>query len=129
MWIFTKYGFFSSVCAKMGDGEPGMRLDPDRIMIRARVLAHLEALVSRFPELRGYAQINTSPNADYAFRIIIPKLVWTQILANLAEETDYGNFKSHVAQYQRDDGDAYLDSLNEVWSVMHRLQVRAKPRN
>ena len=35
---------------------------------------------------------------------------------------DYDNFKSEVARYQGSDGDAYEDSLHEVWSVMNSLQ-------
>jgi len=49
MWIFTKYGFFSAVCAREGSGRHGQPVDPDRIMIRARLLSHLEALLKRFP--------------------------------------------------------------------------------
>jgi len=37
MWIFTKYGFYSAVCARQGDGSHGQPVDPDRIMVRARV--------------------------------------------------------------------------------------------
>ncbi len=44
------------------------------------------------------------------------------MLAGLAEETDYDNFKSEVARYQGRNGAAYEHSLHEVWSVMHRLQ-------
>jgi hypothetical protein len=36
MWIFTRYGFFSVVCARQGEGQPGQPVDPDRVMIRAR---------------------------------------------------------------------------------------------
>ena len=35
MWIFTKHGFFSAVCARQGDGKHGQPVDPDRIMVRA----------------------------------------------------------------------------------------------
>src|SRR5436305_641101 len=34
MWIFTKHGFFSAVCAREGDGSHGRPVDPDRIMVR-----------------------------------------------------------------------------------------------
>lgn len=44
MWVFTKHGFFSAVCARQGSGKHGQPVDPNRIMIRARVRAHLEAL-------------------------------------------------------------------------------------
>ena len=45
-----------------------------------------------------------------------------QVLAGLAEETDYDNFKSKVAQHQEKAGAAYERSQHEVWSVMIKLQ-------
>ena len=44
------------------------------------------------------------------------------MIAGLAEETDYDNFKSEVAHHQGKVGAAYEHSLHEVWSVMHKLQ-------
>jgi hypothetical protein len=44
------------------------------------------------------------------------------VLAALAEETYYDNFKSEVAHHLGGSGAAYEHSLHEVWSVMHRLQ-------
>jgi hypothetical protein len=43
MWIFTKHGFFSAVCARKGDGMHGEPVDPERIMVRSRIRGHLEA--------------------------------------------------------------------------------------
>jgi len=36
MWIFTRHGFFSAVCARQGDGKHGQPVDPDRIMVIQR---------------------------------------------------------------------------------------------
>ena len=44
------------------------------------------------------------------------------MFAELAEETDYDNFKSEVARHQSEAGAAYEHSLHDVWSVMHKLQ-------
>ena len=123
MWVFTRYGFFSAVCARQGDGGHAQPVDPDRIMVRARVRAHLEALKERFPDLLGDRGILESPSADYAFRIFVPKPVWSEVVAALAEETEYDNFKSAVAKQQGDADTAYVHALHQVWSVMHRLQV------
>jgi len=122
MWIFTKYGFFSAVSARQEDEKYGQVLDPDRIMVRARVRGHLEALKERFPDMLGQCDIHAFIGTDYAFRIFVDKLVWSQVLSELAEETDYDNFKSEVAHHQGSHGAAYEHSLHEVWSVMHRLQ-------
>lgn len=122
MWLFTKHGFFSAVCARKGDGSHSQPVDPDRIMVRARVRQHLEALVERFPDLLGECECQESAGTDYAFRLFVQKSTWTQVLAGLAEETDYDNFKSEVARHQGRVGAAYEHSLHEVWSVMNRLQ-------
>jgi hypothetical protein len=122
MWIFTKHGFFSAVCARQGDGRHGQPVDPDRIMVRARVREHLEALKKRFPPLLGQCEIREFAGTDYAYRLFVDKPVWSQVLAGLAEETDYDNFKSEVARHQGRVGAAYEHSLHEVWLVMNRLQ-------
>ena len=69
MWIFTKYGFFSAVNARQGDGKYGQLIDPDRIMVRARDRGHLVALKERFPDQLGRCDIHDFAGTDYAFRI------------------------------------------------------------
>ncbi len=123
MWVFTKYGFFSAVCARKGSGEYGQPVDPNCIMVRARVRGHLVALKKRFPDLLGNCEIQEFTGADYAFRIFVEKPVWSKVMAALAEETDYDNFKSEVARHQGKAGAPYEHSLHEVWSVMSGLQM------
>jgi len=53
MLVSTKHGFFSAVCARQGSGKHGQPVDPSRMMVRARVCGHLEALKKRLPELLG----------------------------------------------------------------------------
>jgi len=122
MWIFTKHGFFSAVCARQGTGKHGQPADPNRIMVRARVRAHLEALKNRFLDLLDQCEVQEFAGTDYAFRIFVAKSVWSQVLSGLAQETDYDNFKSEVARYQGTTGAAYERSLHDVWSVMYKLQ-------
>jgi hypothetical protein len=122
MWLFTKHGFYSAVCARQGDGGLGQPVDPERIMVRARVRSHLEALQDRFPDLLGDLAIREFPGSDYAFRIFVDKTVWSDVLVGLNEEMDYDNFKSEVARHHGRAGDAYGRSLHEVWLVMNGLQ-------
>lgn len=122
MWLFTKHGFYSAVCARQGDGGHGQPVDPDRIMVRARICSHLEALKERFSDVLADCEIKEFSGTDYAFRIFVDKSVWSQVLAGLNEEMDYDNFKSEVARHQESDGADYEHSLHEVWSVMNRLQ-------
>src|SRR5262245_55110299 len=121
MWIFTKHGFFSAVCARQGDGEHHQPVDPDQIMVRARIRGHLEALKKRFSDFLSECEIRAFPGSDYAYRIFLSKAVWSQVIAALAMEIDYDNFKSEVGHDQGKAGAAYTHSLHEVWSVMHKL--------
>jgi hypothetical protein len=122
MWIFTKYGFFSAVCARQGNGKHGQPVDLARIMVRARLRCHLEALKKRFPDLLCEYEIQEFAGTDYAYRLFVQKPTWTQVLAGLADETDYDNFKSEVAQHQGSAGADYEHSLHDVWSAMYKLQ-------
>ncbi len=122
MWLFTRHGFFSVVCARQGDGGHGQPVDPNRIMVRARVRKHLDKLKRRFSNLLGDCEIKEFVGTDYAFRIFVDKSVWSQVMVRLGDELDYDNFKSEVGRFQERDGAAYESSLHEVWSVMYRLQ-------
>ena len=123
MWIFTRYGFFSFVCARQGDGKYGQPVDPDRIMIRARSMEHLECLKGRFVDELDQYDIREFGNSDYPFRIIIKKLIWWKLVTKLAEEVDYDNFKSEVARYLGQSGSDYGEALHQVWEVMRHLEV------
>ena len=83
MWVFTKHGFFSAVCARQGSGKHGQPVDTNRIMVQARVRAHLESLNKRFADLLGQCEIQESTGTDYAFVIFVEKPVWSRVLAGL----------------------------------------------
>ncbi len=122
MWLFTKHGFYSAVCARQGDGSHGQPVDPDRIMVRARLRSHLEALKENFSDLLADCEIKEFAGTDYAYRIFVPKPIWAQVMVGLTEEMNYDNFKSKVARHQGSAGADYEHLLHEVWSVMNRLQ-------
>jgi hypothetical protein len=122
MWLFTTYGFFSVVCARSGNGSKGMPVDPDRMMVRARLAEHLEALKERFPDELGDAEVVVTKDTDYACRLFVAKPNWVRVAAALAEETDYDNFKSAVSSSLGAAGDDYLHSLHDVSGVMYKLQ-------
>lgn len=119
---FSQNTASTSPSARKGDGGHGRPVDPDRIMVRARLRSHLEALKERFSDLLGECEIQESAGTDYAFRLFVAKTAWGRVLAALAEETDYDNFKSEVAHHQGKAGAAYERALHDVWSVMHELQ-------
>ena len=37
MWLFTKHGFYSAICARQGAGSHGQLVDLDRIVVQARI--------------------------------------------------------------------------------------------
>lgn len=122
MWIFTKYGFYSAVCSRQGDGKHNQPVDPNRIMVRTRLREHLENLKKQFPDLLSESDIKEFTGTDYAFRIFVAKADWSKVLVGLNEDVDYDNFKSEVAKYQGPNLNAYQQALHDVWSVMNRLQ-------
>ena len=79
MWIFTKHGFFSAVCAGKGSGNHGQPVDTVRIMVRGRLRSHLMALKERFPDLIGDCEIQESAGTDYAYRLFVQKSAWMQV--------------------------------------------------
>jgi hypothetical protein len=122
MWLFTKYGFYSAVCARAGSGQYNQPVDLQTIIVRARLRSHLEALQQRFPDLIGGCEIREFAHSDYAYRLFVPKAVWSQLLVELTSEMDYDNFKAEVAHHQGPAGKAYERALHKVWEVMHQLQ-------
>jgi hypothetical protein len=123
MWIFTRYGFFSIACANNTDGT----INPDTVMVRARLHEHLVCLKNRFPDSElGKAEILTWDGRDYRYRIILPKTAWVAALAELATEQTWSNFKNETSRFSRAKkaAYAYVDALHRVWDVMHRLQVQ-----
>ncbi len=122
MWVFTRYGFYSAVCARQGDGRHGSAVDPDRVMVRARVRVHLENLRRRFPELLGRCEVQESPRTDYRYRLFADKRAWARVVEGLAEEMDYDNFKAAVARHEGGALTPYGRSLHEVWGVMRSCQ-------
>ena len=94
MWLFTRYGFYSVACADMKDGS----FDPSTMMVRARRKSHLQALQKRFPELAA-DEIVMFPGRDYKYRLIVAKDSWIKIVAELASEQTWSNFKAEAARF------------------------------
>jgi hypothetical protein len=115
MWLFTRYGFFSTVCDTKHGG-----LNTNVIMIRARLESHLVALQNHFQELAEYKIEGYRPGNDYNCRIYVPKEIWAKVMAKLTLEIDYGNFKNEV--HKQPGLGNYQDLLFDVWNEMFELQ-------
>lgn len=108
MWIASKDGFVSIV---------QNRDLMDTLMVRARVK---KDLLSLFAEER----IVETPEADYRFRVLVPKREMANMLAERIMDINYPNFKSEIVgiQEQRDKLSAYHD----IWSVMWNYGKQVK---
>lgn len=106
MWLFTPQGFYSVVAH---------RRDPEKLLVRARVRADLEALREQAPDLR----IFSDRGADYRWRAVIRRAEWVAAIAQLASEIDYDNFKSTVAERQ---GHERSRIYSHVWGELLTLQ-------
>ncbi len=127
MWLFTTSGFFSVV---LGDGKAG-GLDPDAVMIRSRCREHLLQLQSRFASAIGGAKIATTSETDYPFRIVIDQVAWRSVMAGLAEELNYRNFKNQASSTQRAAGEqtdnGYSKLLGKIWAVVAEHYSSQRP--
>ena len=121
MWLTTTLGFFSAVCAREGDGKLSRAVDPDRIMVRAREVAHLENLRERFPRQMKDAEVYVSKGTDYPARVFLPKKTWAGMVRALVEDVDYDNFKSAVGREKKTEPE-YVSALHRVWSVFREFQ-------
>jgi hypothetical protein len=103
MWLMTKHGFYSIVQKK-----------PNEFHIRARVRKDLENLVGRVP--LPSAEIHSSKEADYTFRLIVGKGDVLRAMQFLGDTLDYSNFKNTVGSTadQQNKHDAY----GTVWHTM-----------
>ena len=81
MWLFTRDGFFSVVCARQGDGAHGRSVDLSKVMVRARSHRHLEALKARHAQHLAACDIVEFPGSDYACRLFVDKATWTTVVA------------------------------------------------
>lgn len=110
MWLMTVYGFFSTAVYQ-----------PGTVTVRARARRHLEQLVARFPKKLAGCEITFSSDRDYAWRIEVEQVRWSKIVALLAREQTWSNFKQEV---DRRGDHEYHSVLLSVWGTMLRLQRR-----
>ena len=111
MWLFTPRGFYSVVAH---------RKDADKLLVRARVRADLEALREQIPHLR----IFSDRHADYRWRAVVTRGEWAMALALLVDDLDYDNFKSAVGERQ---GHERARLYGHVWGE-HRESFDRAPQ-
>jgi hypothetical protein len=111
MWTFTTDGFYSTV---------QHNADPKTVVVRCRAKDDALNLIEWLGDhdLTSITMQHT-PDADYEWRLFIPRHAWAQYLISAVEHLDYPNFKTAVAQRQ---GLERADIYHDVWSVMAEFQ-------
>lgn len=108
MWLATKHGFYSIV----QKGE-------DEFHVRGRVRRDLENLLEL---VQADLTILEWPGADYRFRIIAGRSTFIKIMAALALDLDYPNFKAEIAASP--DQHDKLEAFHQVWCILAQLQPK-----
>lgn len=128
MWLFTKYGFFSVVANTTWHNNLKIE-DPDNFVVRARCREHLQSLIWAFDEdfggqpILSNCQITESTDSDYQFRIVVLRETWINVVADLAHQVDYTNFKQAVKEYESCKVPSeYEKALMVVWKTMSGIQ-------
>jgi len=106
MWIATKHGFYSIVQKR-----------DDEYHVRGRVRQDLENLLHL---VRLDLAIEDWPGADYRYRIIVGRKTFSGIMAALALDLDYPNFKAEIASSP--DQHEKIEAFHQVWRILARLQ-------
>lgn len=113
MWIASTTGFLSAVQAND---------NPDNLVVRSRVKADLTPVIEFVTTATMGAitpEIITYEHSDYPWRIVAPKTVMAQFVAEQVMAVDYGNFKNAVAAEQ---GKPRATVYGSVWSALLGLE-------
>jgi len=106
MWLATKHGFYSIVQKRA-----------DEFHVRGRVRRDLENLLEL---TRLDLAIHEWPGADYRYRIIVGRNAFSGIMAALALDLDYPNFKAEIAASP--DQHDKIEAFHQVWRILAHLQ-------
>jgi len=107
MWIFTKHGFFSVV--------QDSYCKPGQLMVRAREKKDLEKMLDW---LKLKRKIKTLYEADYRYRVAIPRESWVKYCADMARYIDYSNVKGTLAET----GSKRAHAMVKCWYALVELQ-------
>jgi hypothetical protein len=123
MWIFTVHGFLSAVCARRDNGT----IDRSRVVVRARCAAHLEAILQDAGLGGEDTRVAYTPRRDYAYRVVLSREDFGDLLATLVSHIDYDNFKDACQRVHPDDA-PYQHWLHGIWSAGCDLQQASRHR-
>ena len=111
MWVHSSIGFFPAVADYYRPGH---------LVVRARFEKDIRALCKLVGEIEADPTPERTPGQDYLWRISIGNVTWGRVLARMAEEITYHNFKGAVH------GDPIRDrAYGRCWSAMRNAQDEA----
>lgn len=107
MWLYTQHGFYSIVAH---------RDQPGRFLVRARRQVDLDNLrsIACLP-----AGSQSTPDADYHFRLTITAAELARVMTFLGNTVDYPNFKNRIAA--RPDQADRIHIYHAIWGESNRL--------
>jgi hypothetical protein len=111
MWVITTKGFYSAV---QKNGDP-----PGTLTVRAR--AKQDLLNLKVEGLLPNLEIIEQAGTDYPFRIKVTSAEWARVMASLALDVDYPNFKDEVGRVQ---GKARASIYSSLWSILLKLEPK-----
>lgn len=116
VWIFKNDAFVSLV---------EDRDDEDYLWVRGRIPGDVE----RFLGLTGAEgfSVERTPNADYLFRLKVPRDVVAMAIVDGAKCIDYPNFKNSIPTGKA--GDRRHDFYLKVWNAMMAYQRAVTPKS
>jgi hypothetical protein len=90
MWLYTQHGFYAIV---------EDRYDPEYLWVRARQRRDMEILVRDFmDESVKTDEIIHNEDADYPYRLKLPRLIVTTALWNMMNVIDYDSLKKSLSR-------------------------------
>lgn len=104
MWLMNNLGFVSA------DRHVEKK---DHLIARARDKESLRGLSEA-----AETQIEATPEADYPYRVELPRVMFSEWVAEQVDTLDYTNYKARVTETR---GFHYAGVLHEVWAVLHSL--------
>ena len=126
MWLFLPASFLSVVAARhlKISGQP---VDPDRLVVRARMRVHLDALQERHLDLLAGCAITEDRARDYRFRLLVGKPAFAEVMKREVLALVHTNFKSEVERVNGFDAE-YARACHRVWGEMLPLQEPRRDR-
>lgn len=109
MWLFSEQGFFSIVAH---------RDRPNYLLVRARVRADLERLLTHDKSIASVPTIEHTPVADYPYRVTLARNALAMLVFEQVQTIDYPNFKDRVAEREPERARIYHD----VWAVIRWME-------